>query len=153
MSSKTDTSSAPTLIEHLEKDLAAAEAKEQSALLQVEDAKSLLSAAKDESKRLRKIIELYSGKPSSSLTKNSIRPIIERLLRDGDSLPESDIREGVEAELREKSVARTGLSLILRVLKKEFASDGVWSMATALNGQSENGESTAVLGGAKGGAK
>lgn len=137
MSAKSTDPSTPTLIEHLEQDLAAAEAKEQSAQVQVEDAKVLLSAAKDESKRLRKIIELYSGKASASLTKKTIRPIVERLLKDGSALSDDDLRDRVESELREKSIARTGLSLILRVLKKEFSSNGVWSLETARNVPSE----------------
>lgn len=135
MSAKSTDPSTPTLIEHLEQDLAAAEAKEQSAQVEVEEAKALLAAAKDESKRLRKIIELYSGRASASLTKKTIRPIVERLLKDGSKLSDDELRDRVKSELREKSIARTGLSLILRVLKKDFSSNGVWSLETKRNGE------------------
>ncbi|QDV62016.1 hypothetical protein [Crateriforma conspicua] len=153
MSAKSTDPSTPTLIEHLEQDLVAAEAKEQTAQVQVEDAKALLSAAKDESKRLRKIIGLYSGKASASLTKKTIRPIVERLLKDGSALSEDDLRDRVESELREKSIARTGLSLILRVLKKEFSSNGVWSLNTDRNAQTEGADSPLEASAMKGGAK
>lgn len=148
MSTRSTGPSTPTLIEHLEQDLNAAEAKEQDALVQVDDAKALLAAAKDESKRLRKIIELYSGKSSASLTKKTIRPIVERILKDDMPLSDKEIQERVEAQLREKSIARTGLSLILRVLKKEFSSNGVWSLDAVVESKSSLSSSVAQ-GGAK----
>lgn len=153
MSTRATDPSTPTLIEHLEQDLAAAEAKVQNAQVQVDDAKALLSAAKDESKRLRKIIELYAGKSSPSLTKKTIRPIVERLLKDGSTLSDDELRDRVEAELREKSIARTGLSLILRVLKKEFSSNGVWAMDMPRDAGQEIASQPLAASATKGGAK
>ena len=128
MATHTDSPSGDTH-KQLQKELIAAEAKEQTAQAQVEAAKAALTAAKSESKKLRTIIELYVGRPSStSLTKKTVRPLVEQVLAIGP-LPEKELLSQLDAEVQSRNLTRVGLSLVVRSLRREFAdASGRWSI-------------------------
>jgi hypothetical protein len=132
MATKADGPLQDTLREQLQQSLSEAQALEQKALAQLEEAKANLAIAKAEAKKLRAMIELYAGKTSGgSLTKKSVRPLVQQLL-DTAPLPESEVLSALESTLRNQGKPLTGLALIIRSLRKDFAdSDGTWRLPTS----------------------
>lgn len=118
------------LTELVQEQLAVAEANEQKALAKIEAAKAELATAKAEVKRHRTMLTYCSGTPgATSLNKQTVRPIIEKLLKHEGPLPEKELLSKLEVALKANSLPLTGLSLVLRPLRAEFVgSDGSWAL-------------------------
>jgi hypothetical protein len=122
------------LLESLNEALAAAEAAERDAKTQLDAAKAAHTAATAEVKKHRTMLVLYTGKtPGGSLNKDTVRPVVERLLASGP-LPEKDLLKRLESEVKAQQISLSGLALVVRPLRKEFAAaDGNWSLPASVS--------------------
>jgi len=132
------------LTELVQEQLAVAEANERKALAKIETAKGELATAKAEVKRHRTMLTYCSGTPgATSLSKQTVRPIIEKLLKHDGPLPEKELLAKLEVALKANSLPLTGLSLVLRPLRSEFIGpDGSWSLPVSET--TPNGSPTAA---------
>ncbi len=134
MATKPDATGTPTAIELLKEELAAAEDQAGQAEEKIAAARAEANAAKANVKRLHSALALLSGKPTNgftSLSKESVRPYVERLLADGD-VADAEFLERLQALLRKDGIATSGIALVLRHLKKDYGVDnvdGVWSLS------------------------
>lgn len=130
MATKPDATGAHTLVELITEQLKAAEAAETQARENIEAAKIELTAARAEVKKHRTMLFYCTGQASSTtLTKQNVRPIVERLLKEAGPLSEADLQPKLEIALKEESLPLTGLALVLRPLRSEFAdTQGKWSI-------------------------
>jgi len=120
------------ILDSLHAALIDAQKAEDQANERLQQAKADLAAAKAQVKRYQAALNLLTAQPlngtSGSLTKDSVRPYVQRLLADGD-VTDAEFSERLQAMLRKDGIATSGIALVLRHLKKEFDVDGVWSLS------------------------
>ncbi len=130
MATKPDATGAHALVELITEQLKVAEAAVSLAQEEIEAGKADLLAARAEVRKHRTMLSYCTGNASSmTLTKQNVRPLVERLLKAGGPLSEADLQPKLESALKEASLPLSGLALILRALKREYMSaDGRWSL-------------------------
>lgn len=91
-------------------------------------AKRSFADAREETRKLECVLCLLQNK-SDGITKKQAHSVVVSVLQQTGPLPEQKLTEEVTQELVKQQASRKGLSLMLKLLRKDFAdTSGRWSI-------------------------
>ncbi len=117
------------IIEQLELALAEAQQHEEKLRVEFEAAKQAHHDAKQQTKEIVSLLRICKRESGGGLTKEMLRPYVSAVLNKVGPLPEVDLRNHLQKALKQKGLPRTGITLVMRSLRKEFADEqGTWQV-------------------------
>ena len=117
------------IIEQLELALAEAQQHEEQSRAAYEAAKNAHHDAKQQTKEIVSLLRICKRESGGGLTKETLRPYVTAVLNKTGPLSEVDLRNQLQKALKQKGLPRTGITLVMRSLRKEFADEqGTWQV-------------------------
>ena len=117
------------IVEQLERALAETQQHEERLRVEFEAAKQAHHDAKQQTKEIVSLLRICKRESGGGLTKERLRPYVTAVLNKTGPLTEPDLREQLQRILKQKEMPRTGITLVMRSLRKEFADQqGVWQV-------------------------
>lgn len=124
-------STAKALIEHVSAALAAAKEEESRLEQRLEGARLAYAQAREERKRLDRTLRMLGGQ-SGGVTKEQARELVVATLERTGPLAERELVAQVTEALEKKEASCKGLSLMLNLLRAEYAdASGRWAIREA----------------------
>lgn len=118
----------PTAIEVLKADLEQLAEAEDNARLDAKVAQAKAAAVSAKRKTIEKAIRLLTDSPSEALTKRALEELLRTALAKGPQ-PEQQLRDRLEAHLKNKGKSISGLGLLMaKVRDRYITNDGHWQL-------------------------
>ena len=122
------------IVQQLERALAEAQQHEEQLRVEFEAAKQAHHDAKQQTKEIVSLLRICKREPGGGLTKETLRPYVTAVLNKAGPLSEVDLRNHLQKALKQKGLPRTGITLVMRSLRKEFADEqGTWRVKSPQN--------------------
>lgn len=126
--SATNGSSRDGLLDTLESRLRDAAQHERDCQGEVEAARARCKQAREERKRVQRLLDVYRGTSARNASKETVRPVADAILSSGP-LSEDRFTKELTRRMKAESAPLAGLAFVLRGLRNEYVDDdGQWRL-------------------------